>query len=206
MTCRKVVVTIVSLIGLVCAMSSDAKDPIDTVSDGKEDPTVSHDASKDPPFEWTLERMLLAQPMPMTAEGRKFLSTHPNLDGIRTWDAAQFDKYLDSAYAKQHIAEEAVRWRDLAVMLDGQVTRGSQFLGKAAQPSTSKTKCLVDWNKLSMDDINKMLDGKEKSAVFAQMKIWRQQIADLAPKVEAMRKEAEGKGLTERLEQVLTPD
>jgi hypothetical protein len=119
------VASIPLLVSGFLAYSSEAKD---TVSD--DGLTVSHDASNDPPFEWTLERMLLAVPMPMTQEGRKFLSSHPSLDNVRQWDSAQFDKYIDSDYALQHVAEEAVRWRDLANMLQGQIERGSKFLQK----------------------------------------------------------------------------
>lgn len=201
MSLRKIAVATLSMLGLVCIMSSDAKDPKDKVSD--DGLTVSHDCSKDPPFEWTLERMLLAQPMPMTAEGRKFLSTHPNLDGIRDWDDAKFGNYLDSDYAKQHVAEEAVRWRDLAAMLEGQLTRGSKLI-----PTTSfiiqKSLRFGDWSKSSIDDIRKALEGNDRSKVFQQMRAWRQQIADQASKVEAMRKEAEKRGLSEELEKLIS--
>ncbi len=194
-----IAIATISLLGLVLVMSSsDAKDQV-----SKDGLTVSHDASQDPPFEWTLERMLLAQPMPMTAEGRSFLNTHPSLDGIRTWDDAKFDAYLDSDYAKQHMSEEALRWRELAVMLEGQSARGSKVLGKPVATNT-KTKCLVDWSKLTVDDLRKMLDGKEKRSVFAQMKVWRQEIAELASKVEAMRKEAETKGISDRFEEAVS--
>ena len=99
MSFRIIGIVAIALLGVVFVMSSDAKD---TVSD--DGLTVSHDASNDPPFEWTLEKMLLATPMPMTEEGRKFLSSHPSLDSIRTWSDAQFEKYLDCDYAKQHVA------------------------------------------------------------------------------------------------------
>lgn len=168
--------------------------------------TVSHDASNDPPFEWTLEKMLLAVPMPMTAEGRTFLNTHPNLDGVRDWDIAQFDKYLDSDYAFQNVAEEAVRWRDLAQMLEGQISRGSKFLQKESS-NKPKTPLFPNADAASIDDIRKLLSNKaERPSVLAQMKTWRQQIADLAPQVEALRKEAASKGQSELLEKVMTPE
>jgi hypothetical protein len=51
-----------------------------------------------------------------------------------------------------------------------------------------------------------MVEGKDRKVVFEQLKEWRQEIADLAPKVEAIRKEAEAKGLSEKLEQAMAPD
>jgi hypothetical protein len=60
---------------------------------------------------------------------------------------------------------------------------------------------------VTIDGIRKLLASKEERAtVLAQMKIWRQQIADLAPQVEALRKEASNKGQTDMLEKVMTPD
>jgi hypothetical protein len=200
MSFRIIGIVAIALLGVVFVMSSDAKDKVS--DDGL---TVSHDASNDPPFEWTLEKMLLATPMPMTEEGRKFLSSHPSLDGIRTWSDAQFDKYLDSDYAKQHVAEEAWRWRDIASMLETQVIRGSQFLGKPSPLPPAKPTA-YDWKKLSIEDMRKLVDGKDRKIIFEQMKTWRKEIADLAPQVEAIRKEAESKGLSEKLEQVMTPD
>jgi hypothetical protein len=191
---------VVAILGLVCAVSSDAKDKVS--DDGL---TVSHDSSSDPPFQWTLERMLLASPMPMTAEGRNFLSTHPNLDKVRTWNDAECEKYLDSDYAKQHVAEEACRWRNIAQMLETQVTRGSSFLGKPVPP-LSKSSTSTNWSNLTADDIRKMLDGKNRQDVFTQLKLWRQEIADLAPRVETIRKEAAAKGVSDRLENVMAPD
>ncbi len=201
MILRNIAVVTLSMLGLVCIMSSDAKDPKDKVSD--DGLTVSHDCSKDPPFEWTLERMLLAQPMPMTAEGRTFLSTHPNLDGIRDWDEAKFNKYLDSDYAKQHVAEEAVRWRDLATMLEGQLVRGSKLIPTSFTLS-QKSLRFGDWSKSSIGDLRKALDGNERNNVLQQMKAWRQQIADQASKVESMRKDAEKRGLSEELEKLIS--
>lgn len=195
------VASIPLLVSGFLAYSSEAKDTVS--QDGL---TVSHDASNDPPFEWTLERMLLAVPMPMTQEGRKFLTTHPSLENVREWNAAQFDKYLDSDYALQHVAEESVRWRDLAHMLEGQIERGSKFLQKEP-PSTSKPPCFPNADSVTIDDLRKMLSSKEeRAAALAQMKIWREQIADLAPQVEALRKEASDKGQADLLEKVMTPD
>ncbi len=195
---RKVFMVPVMICGLLrstCALAQD------TVSaDGK---VVSHDASKDPPYEWTLERMLLAAPMPMSAEGRKFMSTHPSLEGIASWSKTQFDKYLDSDFAKQHAAEEALRWRDLCSMLERQLVRGSQFLKKPQYlPSPAKPSA-YNWKEMSLDELRKLIDGNQREIVFEQMKTWRRQIAERAPKLEALRKEAKSKGLSDKFEEAL---
>jgi hypothetical protein len=203
MNIRKATIAAVSVVmGLLLAISSEAKDTIS--EDGL---TVSHDASNDPAFEWTLERMLLAVPMPMTEEGRKFMNTHKSLDSIRDWSEGKFNAYLDSDYARTHVAEEAVRWRDLAKMLEGQATRGSKLLEKEP-PVIANSPVFPSANQASIDDLRKMLSGTsvERSAVLSQMKIWRQRIADLAPQVEAIRKEASAKGLSQKLEEVMTPE
>lgn len=191
---------IIIFFGGIFVSSSDAKDKV--FEDGS---TVSHDASHDPPFDWTLERMLLAAPMPMTDEGRKFLSSHANLDGIRTWNDAQFDKYLDSAYANQHVSEEAVRWRDIDTMLHGQLVRGSQFL-KVPCPLPPARPTAYDWKKFSVAEMLKLVEGKDRRILFEQMKVWRKEIAYMAPQVEALRKEAQSKGLADKLEQHMAPD
>lgn len=197
-------VLLVASIPLLSGLLADSSVAKDTVSeDGL---TVSHDASNDPPFEWTLERMLLAVPMPMTQEGRKFLNTHPSLDNVRDWDIAQLDKYLDSDYALQHVAEEAVRWRDLARMLEGQIERGSKFLQKESS-ITNKPPSIKNAESVTTDEVRKLLASKEeRPGVLAQVKNWRQQIADLAPQVEALRKEAAALGQSDVLEKVMSPD
>lgn len=199
MSYRKTGIAALGLLSVMFTVPCDAQD-----QGSKDGRTVSHNASSDPQFQWTLERMLLAQPMPMTQEGRAFISTHPSLDGIRTWNEAQFDKYLDSDYARRQVAEETSRWCQIARTLESQLTRGSIFLGKPV-PERPKEKVSLDWDSLTVDQIDKMIAGKDRKVVFQRLKASRQEIAHLAPQVEALRKEAQAKGESEKLEQAMTP-
>lgn len=169
----------------------------------KDGQTVSCEASKDPASQWTLERMLLATPMPMTAEGRKFLSTHSSLDGICSWSYVQFEKYLDSEFARQHLAEEAFRWRDLASMLERQVVKGSICLGKECPLPPARPQAR-DWKKTSTEEFRKLIDGRDRQIVFEQMKNWRKEIAEYAPIAEALRNQAKEKGLSQKLEEAMS--
>jgi len=157
-----------------------------------------------PPKEWTLEEMLLATPMPMTQEERDFLHTHPSLDGIRKWSNAEFEKYISSPLGQKHLAEEAWRWRDLAGMLNHQVAAASRILGKPALPAAAVAptkKGEVDLQQASIEQFQAALSTPQKKDVFEQMKKWRQQIADLAPQMESMRKEAQGRGISDSFEE-----
>jgi hypothetical protein len=111
-----------------------------TAKDISANGVVTH-MNTDPPHEWTMEEMLLAEPMPMSVEGRGFASGTKQLQTIRDWSLADFEKYVDVAMGKQHAIETATRWMSLRRMLRTQVGVSQAFLsGKPpASPSKSST-------------------------------------------------------------------
>lgn len=169
-----------------------------------DDTVVSTTNTNDPPYEWTMERMMMARPMPMTGEERTFLSTHPNIDEIRTWKIAKFAAYVDSELGKKSAAEEASRWRDLAKSLAREEKVELELLKKP--PVSSGTTSGGALENASIDDMTKMLNDKKLDELFNQMKVWREQISIKAKSVEQLRKEVEAKGLQPQLEQLLNED
>ncbi len=164
------------------------------VSSGPDQTVSSVVNPNEPAFEWTLERMLLATPMPMTQEERVFLSKHPALEKIREWSQGQFDVYIDSELGLRQAAQEGFRWRDLVSMLKKQQAAGAKFLKKSSkkvpvlppsEPGPLDTADLQQFQKLVQED---------HKAAFAKLKQWREEIAILAASVESMRREAEKKG------------
>ena len=181
---------------LAFVMASDAQNNPDGVVTKVVDPSEEK-------YEWTLERMLMATPMPMTQEERQFFSTHPTLDGVRAWKVEEFRKYIGSALGKHHAAEESLRWRELVAMLTKQLAAVKPVLGiqqqaQGARPATPE----IDGK--SIADIEAALSGPAAERVFSQMKILRQEIADQASRVEALRKEAQSKGLGDKFEGALS--
>ncbi len=159
----------------------------------------------EPAYEWTLERMLLATPMPMTQEERDFLFKHPALEKIRDWTQEQFDSYIDSELGRRQVAQEGVRWRDLVVMLKKQQSAGANVLKKKPgkkDPILPQSEAgpldTADW-----EQFQKSVQ-KDPTAAFAKMKEWRQAIAVLASSVESLRKEAEKKGLADRFNEAVS--
>jgi hypothetical protein len=159
----------------------------------------------EPAFEWTLERMLLATPMPMTQEERDFLFKHPALEKIRDWTEEQFNSYVSSDLGTRQAAQEGVRWRELVVMLKKQQFAAASFLKKKLgkkdpilPQSAASPLDTADW-----EEFRKSLQ-KDPSSAFAKMKEWRQAIAVLASSVESMRKEAEKKGLADGFNDVIS--
>jgi hypothetical protein len=182
-----------------------------TFADDQNTGVVSKTATpEEQQFVWTLEKMLMATPMPMTGEERQFLQTHGTLDGIRSWTLAKFKEYADSDLGRKHITEEAMHWRGNVEMLRKQRKAGDEVLGKHVDATTSRPSTLTDkqgstpnnLDSASLEEIQAMLNKDGVPQVFEQMKSWRQEIADLAPIVEAQRKEAESKGLSEKLERL----
>lgn len=168
------------------------------------DGTVSHTVDpNEPKFEWTLERMLLATPMPMSQEERDFMHKHPSLEKLRDWTQAQFDDYVGTKMGQNQAAQEGFRWRGLVSMLRKQVKAGSLVLKKSPIVKglsetdtdlnpTGSVDALAEISKLE-----KLIQSDSKEG-FAKLKLWRQEIALLAPRVEELRKEAEKKGLADR--------
>ncbi len=161
----------------------------------------------EPGFEWTLERMLLAVPMPMTQEERTFLSQHPPLEKIRDWTQQQFDSYVSTDLGGRQVAQEGVRWRELVVMLKRQQQAGFVVLKKKA-PVFKHELALPKaapgpLDNADSDQFQKSVQ-QDSQPVFVKMKQWRQEVADLAASVESMRKEAERKGLGDRFNEALS--
>jgi len=155
-------------------------------------------------YEWTLERMLLATPMPMTGEERAFLSKHPPLEQLLTWKQKDFDQYIADPLGLKHAAEEGVRWRDLSAMLKRQSEAGSRFFGpgKDVQPTVSNSSPSGDFEKLDFEQFQDRLK-KDPQGGFAKLSQWRQEIKVLAARVEALRKKAASQGKTEEFERAI---
>ena len=190
--------------GTVQSISS----PANPSGPGNPDDVVSSVVNpNEPAFEWTLERMLLATPMPMTQEERDFLFKHKPLEQIRDWTQDQFNAYVAEPLGVRQAAQEGIRWRDLVNMLEKQHKAGAKVLGIKVEDkvriSDGKQSVLDQFDKADPDKFEKMI-RESPPAVFNQMKIWRQDIATLAPKVEAMRKKAEKKGIADKFENALS--
>ncbi len=188
--------------------------------------TVSKEASpEEQAYEWTLERMLMATPMPLTGEERNFLASHPPLPEIRSWTLDTFKKYTCSAVGRSHTAQEAARWRDTARMLRRQVAAAGKLLGEpgnTAAGKINKSKAGSQSDKdntgskpayaggtremesASCKQFETWLSTGDPKMVFDEMRHWRQEIANLAPAVEQYRKAAAASGLSEQLEQALS--
>jgi hypothetical protein len=157
-------------------------------------------------FEWTLERMLLATPMPMTGEERSFLFKHPPLEQLQSWKQADFDQYIADPLGLKHAAEEGVRWRGLSAMLKRQATSGSKFLAddKNEAPIFHSS---IDSRGAEFDsfDFEKFQLGLKKDPIggFIKMRQWRQEIKVRAALVESMRKKAAQQGKTEEFEKAI---
>jgi hypothetical protein len=79
--------------------------------------------------------------MPMSGEERGFSSGHKQLQSIRDWSLADFEKYTDVTLGKRHAIETASRWMSIRRMLRTQVGVSKAFLsGKPpAKPSKDRT-------------------------------------------------------------------
>ncbi|MCC7527315.1 MAG: hypothetical protein IT342_02260 [Candidatus Melainabacteria bacterium] len=174
-------------------------------SSGPDQPVSSVVNSTEPAFEWTLERMLLATPMPITRQERDFLFKHPALEKIKDWTQEQFNSYVSSDLGTRQAAQEGVRWRELVVMLKKQQSAAASFLKKKPgkkdpilPQSGASHLDTADW-----EQFQKSMQNDPRTA-FAKMKEWRQAIAVLASSVESMRKEAEKKGLADRFNDAIS--
>ena len=159
---------------------------------------ASHFAGEN--FKWTLEKMLMATPMPLTQEERTFLAEHPSLDGICSWKFELFQNYASSEIGRHRIAETAVHWRGIVDTLKKQMTAGSKLLKLKPLPLEAVGKNL---DSSSLEQIQALLSAKEAEMVFEQMKVWRQDVAILAPFVESMRDQARANGLEDRFERAV---
>lgn len=155
-------------------------------------------------FEWTLERMLLATPMPMTPEERTFLSKHPPLEKLLDWKQADFDKYISDPLGLRQAADEGVRWRYLTAMLKRQSIAGSKYFAsdKFDVPALSESPIGADFDKFDFAQFQAGLK-RDPSGGFAKMRQWRQAIKVLAGQVESMRKKASAQGKAEEFEQAI---
>jgi hypothetical protein len=129
----------ISISVLVPLLKTDAQnaDIQNATKDVSVNGVVTH-MNTDPPHEWTMEEMLLAEPMPMSAEGRGFASGTKQLQTIRDWSLADFEKYVGVAMGKQHAIETATRWMGLRRMLRTQIGVSKAFL--SGKPPTSASK------------------------------------------------------------------
>jgi len=175
--------------------------------EGTGDPnaTVSSGVNpNEPAFEWTLERMLLATPMPMTQEERKFLSSHPPLEKIRNWTDKQFEEYISGELGLRQAAQEGYRWRELVEMLRKQQTAGASLLKKKlSKEEVVAPKEPSIFDKLDADRLQAAI-ARNAGQAFLKMKQWRQEIAILAGSVEAMRKAAQKKGIAEKFNDAIS--
>lgn len=161
-----------------------------------QDGTVSSGVNPtEPAFEWTLERMLLATPMPMTKEERDFLWSHPAIEKIREWNQGQFDDYVSTELGLRQAGQEGYRWRELVVMLKKQQIAAAGVLKRKLTKSeivSASPREPLDSSSLEQFQPDLKKDTK---AAFSKLKQWREEIAILAGSVESMRKTAEKKGL-----------
>lgn len=156
-------------------------------------------------FEWTLERMLLATPMPMTGEERSFLFKHPPLEQLLGWKQADFDQYIADPLGLKHAAEEGVRWRGLSAMLKRQATAGARFFGdKNEAPIFHGSSDFrgAEFENFDFDQFSLGLK-KDRIGAFIKMRQWRQEIKIRAALVESMRKKAAQQGKTEEFEKAI---
>jgi hypothetical protein len=86
--------------------------------------------------EWTMEEMLLAQPMPMSQEERDFIFKNKSVQKIQEWNLADFTTYAAHPIGKRELQNEGTRWADIRKMVRAQASFGRDFLaGKASKPS-----------------------------------------------------------------------
>lgn len=177
-----------------------------TVGSGDPNGTVSSVVNpNEDAFEWTLERMLLATPMPMTGEERSFLSKHPPLEQLLSWKQADFDQYVADPLGLKHAAEEGVRWRGLSSMLKRQATAGARFFGdKNEAPIFHGSSDFrgAEFENFDFDQFSLGLK-KDQTGAFIKMRQWRQEIKIRAALVESMRKKAAQQGKTEEFEKAI---
>lgn len=181
------------------AGSSGNSDPNGTVS------TVVNPTEGE--YEWTLERMLLATPMPMTGEERDFLFKHPALEQILGWKLSDFEKYTADPLGLKHAAEEGVRWRDLCAMLKRQSKAGAKFFAtekgsKSGEPKLPSDQAGSEFERSDFDQFKTDLK-RDPAGGFAKMSQWRQEIKLLANYVESMRKKAAVQGRSEEFERAV---
>lgn len=90
---------------------------------------VSHSAVNNArPHEWTMEEMLLAEPMPMSGEEREFSHHNKGLQSLRDWSLADFKKYVGTDIGKSHAIATATRWMADRRMLRTQIGVSRAFL------------------------------------------------------------------------------
>ncbi len=96
--------------------------------------TVSHTADG-PAHEWTMEEMLLAQPMPMSGEEREFVFSHKSVQKLQEWSLKDYLDYTSVPLGRQQIWAEGQRWLSIRKMVRAQAEFTRNFLaGKASKP------------------------------------------------------------------------
>lgn len=96
--------------------------------------TVSHTADG-PAHEWTMEEMLLAQPMPMSGEEREFIFSHKSVQKLQEWSLKDYLDYTNVPLGRQQIWAEGQRWLSIRKMVRAQAEFTRNFLaGKASKP------------------------------------------------------------------------
>lgn len=96
--------------------------------------TVSHTV-EGPAHEWTMEEMLLAQPMPMSGEEREFVFSHKSVQKLQEWSLKDYLEYTSVPLGRQQIWAEGQRWLGIRKMVRAQAEFTRNFLaGKVSKP------------------------------------------------------------------------
>jgi hypothetical protein len=82
---------------------------------------------------WTRERMLIAQPMPMSGEEREWFAKHKSVQQIDTWTFADMQAYFDSEIGRRTIIGEGERYIGLIKMLNKQLVAVRHALKRKPQ-------------------------------------------------------------------------
>ena len=119
-----------------------------------ENGVVSH-TPKGPPHIWTREEMLLAQPMPMSGEERKFVFSHKSVQKLHKWSDNDFKKYVSSPIGRRILFDEGNKWIRLRCVLKAQVKFARDFIeGKSKKPKPLPYKQESDGDSSNNTDIS----------------------------------------------------
>ncbi|MBP9091022.1 hypothetical protein KBI23_08335 [bacterium] len=118
-------------------MESNPDSNANSTASSSSDPdsvTVSHTA-EGPAHEWTMEEMLLAQPMPMSGEEREFVFSHKSVQKLQEWSLKDYLDYTSVPLGRQQLWAEGQRWLGIRKMVRAQAEFTRNFLaGKASKP------------------------------------------------------------------------
>jgi hypothetical protein len=143
-----------------------------------------------PQKEWTMEEMLLARPMGMSAEERNFDFSHKAPETIGSWTLPQFQEYISTALGRRSMLSEWQRWNSLNHMLDSQLAVGKAFMaGKRTTAAIPRSSEPVE-----------NLDAADKRAVLEQIKACRLRLSVNCQAIEALKKQAAKRGRLTKLE------